>query len=128
MLKSLIEIPQLQISNLTFYTKKSLSQELLYHCRLYILRLLFTVFTICKSILTFLETFSWAKERDLMISYKHQLIKDSKQVTLFSDRNKRTAVGCSLPLGVLFFFLYQIYGGSMKISQRRARVNLLVSK
>lgn len=53
MLKSLIEIPQLQISNLTFYTKKSLSQELLFHCRLYILRLLFIVFTICKSILTF---------------------------------------------------------------------------
>ena len=34
MLKSLIEIPQLQISNLTFYTNKSLSQELLYHSRL----------------------------------------------------------------------------------------------
>ena len=39
-----------------------------------------------------------------MISYRHQLIKDSKLVTLFSDRNKEIAVGCSLPLRVLFFF------------------------
>ena len=39
-----------------------------------------------------------------MISYKHQLIKGSKLVTLFSDRNKESAVGCSLPSGVLFFF------------------------
>ena len=44
-----------------------------------------------------------------MISYKYQLIKDSKLVTLFSDRNKESAVGCSLPSGVLFFSLLDLW-------------------